>query len=86
MFSVAAVPILALALLYLAIGRYRGDALARTAGVAAALGGTLGASLVLPQVNQGLSTAGFIVVAVVALVLAVGGSIIAERRLRRVRP
>ncbi|HEY2205739.1 MAG TPA: hypothetical protein VGH99_14800 [Pseudonocardia sp.] len=85
MFSVAAVPILALALLYLAIGRYRVDALARTAGVAAALGGTLGASLVLPQVNQGVSTAGFVVLAVVALVFAVGGSVYAERRLKRVR-
>lgn len=85
MFTVAAVPILALVLLYLAIGRYRGDAMARTAGVAAALGGTLGASLVLPQVNQGVTTTGLVVLAVVALVLAVGGSIIAERRLRRVR-
>lgn len=85
MFSVAAVPILALVLLYLAIGRYRGDVLARVAGVAAALGGTLGACLVLPQVNQGVTTAGFVALAVVALVLAVGGSILAERRLKRVR-
>lgn len=86
MFSVTAVlPILALALVYLAIGRYRGDALARTAGVAAALGGTLGASLVLPQVNQGVSNTGFVVLAVVALVLAVGGSIYAERRLKLIR-
>jgi formate hydrogenlyase subunit 3/multisubunit Na+/H+ antiporter MnhD subunit len=84
-FSVAAVPILALALLYLAIGRYRRDAIARVAGVAAALGGTLGASLVLPQVNQGVSTTGFVVLAVVALILAVGGSVYAERRLKRVR-
>lgn len=81
----AAVPILALALVYLAIGRYRGDAPARTAGVVAALGGTLGASLVLPQVNQGVSTTGFVVLAVVALVLAVGGSVYAERRLKHVR-
>jgi formate hydrogenlyase subunit 3/multisubunit Na+/H+ antiporter MnhD subunit len=79
------VPILALALLYLAIGRYRVDALARTAGVAAALGGTLGASLVLPQVNQGVSTTGFVLLAVVALVFAVGGSVYAERRLKRVQ-
>ena len=46
-------PIIALVLVAGAIGRYRTDARARFAGVAAALAATLGVSLAVPEINGG---------------------------------
>lgn len=79
-------PVVALLLIYGALGRYRGDFWARLAGVTAALGGTLGVSLALPEVNGSVSGAGFAALAVVGIAAAVGGTVVAESRRRARQP
>jgi hypothetical protein len=83
MFTVAILPLVAVVFVWSAIGRYRGDARARVAGVAAALGGTLGVSLALPQVNGGIQFWQLLTLGAVAIVVAVLGSIYAETRIKR---
>jgi len=77
-------PIIALVLVAGAIGRYRADARARFAGVAAALAVTLGVSLAVPQINGGMPLSQLITLGVVAIVVAVLGFTYAERRLKNV--
>jgi hypothetical protein len=77
-------PIIALVLVAGAIGRYRADARARFAGVAAALAVTLDVSLVVPEINGGMSPSQLIILGVVAIAVAVLGFIYAERRLKSV--
>lgn len=77
-------PIIALVLVAGAIGRYRADARARFAGVAAALAVTLGVSLVVPEINGGMAPSQLIILAVVAIAVAVLGFTYAERRLKSV--
>jgi hypothetical protein len=84
-FTVAVLPLVALVLVWAAIGRYRGDARARIAGVTAALAGTLGVSLALPEVYGSLPLWQLLILGAVAIVVAVLGSVYAERRLKRVR-
>jgi hypothetical protein len=84
--SATILPIVAVVLVWLAIGRYRVDARARLAGVAAGLGGTLGVALAVPEVNGSIPFWLVLVLGAVAIVVAVLGSIYAERRLKRVRP
>jgi len=83
--TAAILPIVALVLVYLAIGRYRVDARARLAGVAAGLAGTVGVSLALPEVNGRIPFWLLLVLGAAAIVVAVLGSVYAERRLKRVR-
>jgi hypothetical protein len=52
-------PLAALVLIYGALGCYRGDIRARLAGVVAALGGTIGVALAVPEVNGRLSGPAF---------------------------
>ena len=79
------VPAVALVLVAGAVGRYRRDIWAALAGVAAALAGTLGVTLALPEITLTVSSSLFATLAVVAIVVAVGGTIIAETRIKRVR-
>jgi hypothetical protein len=83
--TTAIVPIVALVLVYLAIGRYRVDARAKLAGVTAGLAGTLGVALALPEFNGGIPFWLLLVLGAAAIVVAVLGSVYAERRLKRVR-
>jgi hypothetical protein len=78
-------PVLALVLVAGAIGRYRADARARVAGVAAALAGILGVALVVPEVNGSIPFWQLLALGAVAIVVAVLGTIYAERRLKHVR-
>jgi len=78
-------PVIALVLVAGAIGRYRADARARIAGVAAALAGTLGVSLAVPELTGGMPFRQVLVLGAVAIVVAVLGTMYAERRLKRVR-
>jgi hypothetical protein len=78
-------PIVALVLVWFAIGRYRVDARARLAGVAAGLGASLGVALTLPEVNGGIPFWVLLALGAVAIVVAVLGIVYAERRLKRVR-
>lgn len=77
-------PIIALLLVAGAIGRYRADARARIAGVAAALAVTLGVSLTVPEVNAGMPPSQLIILGVVAIAVAVLGFTYAERRLKSI--
>jgi hypothetical protein len=74
--------IFALVFLWTAFRRYRADSLMLTAGLASAAGGIGGVALTIPQIL--LHTPKWILlgIGVVAVVLAVGGSIYAERRHR----
>lgn len=78
-------PVIALVLVAGAIGRYRADARARIAGVAAALGGTLGVSLAVPEISGGMPLSQTLALGAVAIVVAVLGTWYAERRLKLVR-
>jgi hypothetical protein len=79
-------PIIALVLVAGAIGRYRTDPRARIAGVAAALAGTLGVSLAVPELTGDMTVGQLLALGAVAIVVAVLGTIYAETRLKRVRP
>ena len=78
-------PAIALVLVAGAIGRYRVDARARVAGVAAALAGILGVSLAVPELNGDIGFGQLLALGAVAIVAAVLGTVYAERRLKRVR-
>jgi hypothetical protein len=78
-------PVLALVLVAGAIGRYRADARARVAGVAAALAGILGVALAVPEVSGSIPFWQLLALGAVAIVVAVLGTIYAERRLKHVR-
>jgi hypothetical protein len=84
-FTIAVLPLVALVLVWAAIGRYRLDARARLAGVVAALAGTLGVSLALPEMYGALPLWQLLALGAVAIVVAVAGAVYAERRLKRVR-
>lgn len=74
-------PVVALVLVAGAIGRYRSDARARIAGVAAALA----VSLAVPGISAGMTLPQVVTCGGVAIVVAVLGIAYAERRLRLVR-
>jgi hypothetical protein len=78
-------PAIALVLVAGAIGRYRADARARVAGVAAALAGTLGVSLAVPELNGGIGFGQLLALGAVAIAVALLGTVYAERRLKRIR-
>ena len=78
-------PVVALVLVAGAIGRYRADARARFAGVAAAVAATLGVSLAVPGISAGMALSQVVTFGAVAIVVAVLGTVYAERRLRLVR-
>ena len=78
-------PVVALVLVAGAIGRYRADARARFAGVAAAVAATLAVSLAVPGISTGMALSQVVTSGAVAIVVAVLGTVYAERRLRLVR-
>lgn len=78
-------PVIALVLVAGAIGRYRADPRARIAGVAAALAGTLGVSLAVPEIAGGIGFGQLLALGAVAILVAVLGTVYAEKRLKRVR-
>jgi hypothetical protein len=78
-------PVVALVLVAGAIGRYRSDARARIAGVAAAVAATLAVSLAVPGISAGMGLPQVVTCGAVAIVVAVLGIAYAERRLRLVR-
>lgn len=79
-------PVVALVLLSGAVSRYRVDARAAAAGVAAALAGTLGIALAMPEVALAIPFWLLLFLGGVGIAVAVLGSIYAESRIRRVRP
>ena len=78
-------PVVALLFLGSAVRRYRGDSRALAAGIAAGCAGTLGAALALPDINLHIPLWLILALGGVAIVVAVGGSIYAETRIKRVR-
>ncbi|HEX4361349.1 MAG TPA: hypothetical protein VH141_27685 [Pseudonocardia sp.] len=78
-------PVVALVLVAGAIGRYRSDARARFAGVTAAVAATLAVSLAVPGISTGMALSQVVTSGAVAIVVAVLGTVYAERRLRLVR-
>lgn len=85
MATVAILPVVALVLVYLAIGRYRADVRAKLAGVAAGLAGAGGVALALPEVNGRVPLWAVFVLGAAAIAVAVLGSVYAEQRLKRAR-
>jgi FtsH-binding integral membrane protein len=77
----AILPLVAFGFLGLAVSRYREDRRALVGGIVAAIGGTIGVSLVL----RAFSMPAFVALVCVGFVLAVAGSVYAERRLHRVQ-
>ena len=84
--TIMILPLVALVLLSGAVSRYRLDAHALAAGVAAALAGTLGIPLALPEVTLAIPFGLLLALGGVGIAVAVLGSIYAESRIRRVRP
>lgn len=78
-------PVVALLFLGSAARRYRGDSRALAAGIAVGCAGTLGAALALPDINLHVPFWLLLTLGGVAIVVAVGGSIYAERRIKHVR-
>jgi nitrate/nitrite transporter NarK len=66
--------------LWTAVRRYRSDRLMLTAGLASAIGGIGGVALTIPQILLHTPKWLLLAIGLVAVVLAVGGSIYAERR------
>ena len=72
--------IFALIFVWTAFRRYRADSLMLTAGLASAVGGIGGVALTIPQILLHTPKWVLLAIGVVAVVMAVGGSIYAERR------
>lgn len=83
--TVVILPAIGLLLGSAALSRYRADRRALVAGLLVACAGVLGASLSLPEVSLSIPLWLLLTLGGVATVVAIGGSIFAEARLRHQR-